>query len=165
MGPRWLYSLVGIRIQDSFWAVQESLLDWDSESDSSAASAGVFNIGDSIGITAGEPFSTTTRTSLIAGPSSTTIVFIRIVPTSIMPPVLMAETWGGMRHFIGPPPRTHRQERTPARSVDSTMAELREATHPQDSPSFAGFTEAAGFTGAAVVPVGAASEGAVGSTI
>ena len=50
---------------------------------------------------------------------------------------------------MDPPPRTHRQERTPARSVDSTMAVLREATHPEDSPALAGSTAGAASTGAA----------------
>ena len=40
-------------------------------------------------------------------------------------------------------PRTRRQWVTPARSVDSTMAESRDPTHTEDSPALAAFTAAA----------------------
>src|SRR5260370_39140436 len=97
MGHRWLCSPVGIRIRDSSWTAQESVLDWASELDYLPALAGVGTTGDTIGTTPGESNSTTTRTFRTAGPSSIAIVSIRREGTLIMPPIPIAEVLVAMR--------------------------------------------------------------------
>src|ERR1700693_4286978 len=97
MGTHLASSPVGIRTRDFSWTAQESLLDSASGLDYLADSAGVGTTGDTIGTTAGESNSTTTRTFRIAGPSSIVIVSIRHEGTLIMPPIPMAEVLEGMR--------------------------------------------------------------------
>src|SRR5882724_8559663 len=96
MGLRWGSSPVGIRIRDSSWTARESLLDWDSALDYSAASAGVFTIGDTIGIAAGESFSTTTHSSRTAGRSSIATILV-VGRISITPAIFAAEVLTGMK--------------------------------------------------------------------
>lgn len=64
--PEQLQQLIA-PIRDCSWTARESVSGWDSELGCLAASAGVGRIRDSIGTTAGESSSTTTRTSRIAG--------------------------------------------------------------------------------------------------
>src|ERR1700724_2184702 len=101
MDTRLRCSLGGIRTRGYSWTVQDSLLGWASESDYLPASAGVGTVGDTIGTTAGESNTTTTRTFRIAGPSSIATVSIRHERTSTMPRILMAEALVGMRGSIG----------------------------------------------------------------
>src|ERR1700675_829139 len=109
MARQWLSSPVGIHTPDSFSTVQESVLDWASESDYLPASAGVGTVGDTIGTTVGESNTTTTRTFRIAGPSLIAIVSTRHERTSTMRRIQMAEMWVGSRGSIGPTTRTFQQ--------------------------------------------------------
>src|SRR5205807_6692477 len=84
---RWRSSRAGIHIRGSSWRDRESLLDWDSASDYSAASAGVLAIGDTIGMAAGESSLITTLSSRIAGPSSIAMIFVRVGRILIMAPI------------------------------------------------------------------------------
>src|SRR5258708_11507264 len=143
MGRRWPCSPVGIRTPDCFWTVQGSHLDWVLGSDYLAASAGVGITGDMSGATkAGGSSTTTTRTSRIAGLSSIAIIFTRVERISMMLTPVVEVLTEGIKAFVGPITRTHRQERTPAPSVGLIMEGLREAILPADRPALAVSTAA-----------------------
>src|SRR5580704_11189182 len=119
MGIRWLYGRVGIRIQDFFGTVRESIGDWASALASAWASAGVGAVGDTIGAAAA-PSTTTARTSPIAIPSSIVMVFGRTARTSVVP-----ET------------SALRQEHVPALLAESIIVTLRDRVPSGDSPVLA----------------------------
>ena len=118
-----------------------SVLDWDSGSDSLAALAGVGTIGDTIGITAGEWYTTTTRISRTARLSSIGTVLTAVGQASITTPVSTAEPWG-TQDFMGEPIPIQRAERDPAPSVDSIMGAFRDPFPPGEGPVLAAFTAA-----------------------
>jgi hypothetical protein len=146
MERRLLSSPVGIRFRDFFWTVQESLLDWVSGLGCLPASAGVGTVGDSIGMAGGESSTTATRSSRIAGLSSTAIVFIRVERTSIMRRTFTAVASLVMR------------ERIPAPSVGSTMAGSLEPTPSEDSRALVAPTEAASALAASMEEAGDSSQ-------
>ena len=118
MAILWLSFLVGIRIRDCSWTVQEWLSDSASGLDYLADSAGAGTTGDTTGTTAGEWNSTTTRTFRIAEPSLIGIVSMQHEGALIMSPIPEAEVSGAMKDL----PHTHRQECIPALSAGSIMA-------------------------------------------
>ena len=124
--------------------VQELVLDWDSGSDSSAASAGVGTIGDTIGATTAEEYvTTTTPTFRIAELSSTAGIFGRVEGTSTTASIdLVVAALAGNRTSIRLLRRTHRRECIPEPSAGSIMVGLREATHPEDKPALGASTVA-----------------------
>src|SRR6202049_3445441 len=143
MARRWVFSPVGIRIRDSSWTFQESVLDWASGWDYLVGSAGVGTIGDTIGTTTGESNSTTTRTFRITGRSSIAMIFVRAERTSTMQPTSIAGVLPGMRAFTAATHRTCREKCIPAPSAGSIMEVLRELIPPEDSPASAASTAAA----------------------
>src|SRR5579862_120533 len=127
----------GIRTPDFSSKVQESVLDWASESGFSPATVGAGTTGDTIGTTTEESNSITIRTFRIAGPSLIETVLIRHEGTSIMAPIFVAEALAGMRAFTAPTRHAFREECTRAPSADSITAAMRELIPSAGGPALA----------------------------